>query len=106
MLRGSKGRNQAQGAFGESSGEEYRMDVDDKEPPFDENDATTVLECYFKHDPNKDKSKGVVEIAKELSVQLRPRVKLDEIRATLSKHQAFQIVSQSHWIFKKVFRSM
>jgi len=48
MPRGSKRRNQAQSASGrrwssvkvssssESSGEEYRMDVDDKESPFDE----------------------------------------------------------------------
>ncbi|CAF4706191.1 unnamed protein product, partial [Didymodactylos carnosus] len=45
--------------------------------------------------PNKGKSKGLVEVSKELGVQLPAKVKLDEIREILSKHRAFQNVSQS-----------
>lgn len=101
MPRGSKRRNQSQGALGrrwssvkvpscsDPLGEEYKMDVD-------ENGSTKVLECYFKHGPNKDKSKGLVEIAKDLGVPLPPKVKLDEIRAILSQHRAFQNVNESH----------
>lgn len=65
----------------------------------DENDVTKVIECYFKQGPNKGKSKGLVELCKGLGVQLPASVKLDEIRGMLSKHRAFQNVSDSHLIF-------
>ncbi len=65
----------------------------------DENNATKIIDCYFKGETNKDKSKGLVELCKELGVQLPAMVKLDEILEILSKHQAFQNVSESHSAF-------
>lgn len=69
----------------------------------DENGATKVVDCYFKYGVNKDKSKGLVELCKELGVQLPAKVKLDKIREILSKHRAFQNVSEIHSIFLKIF---
>ncbi|CAF4228267.1 unnamed protein product, partial [Rotaria sordida] len=56
----------------------------------DENGATKVIDCYFKEGAYKDQSKGLVELAKELSVQLTAKAKLDEICIILSEHRAFQ----------------
>ncbi|CAF4585544.1 unnamed protein product, partial [Rotaria sp. Silwood2] len=56
----------------------------------DENNATKIIDCYFKQGANKGKSKGLVEVCKDLGVQLPAKVKLDEIREILSKHRAFQ----------------
>ena len=76
----------------------YRCPVQEIEY-VDEHGSSKGLECYFKQCPSKDKSKGLVEIAKELGVLLPPKVKLDEIREILSKHRAFQNVSDIHFIF-------
>ncbi|CAF4183658.1 unnamed protein product [Rotaria sordida] len=65
----------------------------------DENGATKVIDCYFKEGAYKDQSKGLVELAKELSVQLTAKAKLDEICIILSEHRAFQNASESHFIF-------
>ena len=65
----------------------------------DENGSKTVIDCYFKKGPYKDPSKGLAELARELGVQLPPKAKLDEIRQELSKHPAFQNVSEHHSIF-------
>ncbi|CAF4979497.1 unnamed protein product [Rotaria sp. Silwood1] len=56
----------------------------------DENGATKVVDCYFKGGENKDKSKGLVELCKDLGVQLPAKIKLDEIREILSAHRAFR----------------
>ena len=82
--------------FGKSSG--TRCPVEQIEY-VDENGAKTVLDCYFKKGPYKDQSKGLAGLVKELGVQLPPRAKLDEIREELSKHRAFQNVSERHSIF-------
>jgi hypothetical protein len=65
----------------------------------DENGVIKVIDCYFKQGANEDKSKGLVELCKELGVQLPGKVKLDEIREILSNHRAFQNVSESLSIF-------
>ncbi|CAF5093017.1 unnamed protein product, partial [Rotaria sp. Silwood1] len=56
----------------------------------DDNGVAKVIDCYFKQGAYKDQSKGLVELAKELGVQLPAKAKLDEIRKLLSKHPAFQ----------------
>jgi len=68
----------------------------------DENGAIKVIDCYFKQGPYKDQSKGLAELAKELGVQLPPKAKLDEIREELSKHRAFQNVSEPFHILKYI----
>ena len=72
----------------------------------DENGTIQVIDCYFKQGPNKGKSKGLVEICKELGVQLPDKVKLDEIREILSKHRAFPNVSQNCFILIQIFYSI
>jgi hypothetical protein len=52
----------------------------------DESSGTKVIVCYFKFEENKGKSKGLVELCNDLGVQLPAKIKLDEIRETLSKH--------------------
>ncbi|CAF1537723.1 unnamed protein product, partial [Didymodactylos carnosus] len=60
----------------------------------DKNGVTKVIDCYFKQEENKSKSKGLVKLCKELGVQLPAKVKLDEIHKILSKHRAFQNVTK------------
>ena len=65
----------------------------------DENGVRQVIDCYFKQGPHKGKSKGFVEICKDLGVKLPNKAKLAEIYEKLAKHPAFQNVSQSDSIF-------
>ena len=67
----------------------------------DENGSTKVIDCYFKHAENEGKSKGLIELCKDLGVQLSAKIKSDEIREILSEHRAFQNVSESHSISLK-----
>ncbi|CAF5189048.1 unnamed protein product, partial [Rotaria sp. Silwood1] len=66
--------------FGKNIGTRYPVE---KIEHVDENGATKVIDCYFKQGTNKDKSKGLVELCKELGVQLPAKIKLDEIREIL-----------------------
>ncbi|CAF1567259.1 unnamed protein product [Didymodactylos carnosus] len=56
----------------------------------DENGVAKVVDCYFRGGENKDKSKGLVELCKDLGVQLPAKIKLDEIGEILSRHRAFR----------------
>ncbi|CAF1539185.1 unnamed protein product [Didymodactylos carnosus] len=56
----------------------------------DENGVQKLIDCYFKEGENKGKSKGLVELCKDLGVQLPAKIKLDDIRDILSMHRAFQ----------------
>jgi hypothetical protein len=69
----------------------------------DEKGIRKVIDCYFKHGENKDKSKGLVELCKDLGVQLPAKVKLEEIRKIFSKHRAFQNVSEIRFILLKMY---
>lgn len=51
-----------------------------------------VLHCFFQSGPHKGKSKGLIELAKELEIKLPPKIKLDELRELLSDHPAFKTV--------------
>ena len=72
----------------------------------DENSATKTIDCYLKQGPYRKQSKGLVELAKELGVQLPDKVKLDEIREILSRHRAFQNVSQGYLVIFKMLCSI
>jgi glycerol-3-phosphate cytidylyltransferase-like family protein len=89
--------------FGKNIGTQCKVE---KIEYVDENGATQVIDCYFKQGPNKGKSKGLVEICEDLGVQLPKKVKLADIHKILSKHPAFQNVSQSHFIILKIFYSI
>ena len=53
-----------------------------------------TIQCYFTSGPLKEKSKGLLKIAKELEISLHDNVKLKELKV-LSKHQDFQNVRKS-----------
>jgi hypothetical protein len=55
----------------------------------DSHGSKQTLDCYFREGPNKGKSKGLVEIAKELNVKIAPTMKLEELRKQLVDHPAF-----------------
>jgi hypothetical protein len=61
----------------------------------DEDGNPHIIDCYFKDGENKGKSKGLIEICKDLGIQLPPKIKLEEIRELLSGHPAFQNVSEA-----------
>ena len=61
----------------------------------DENGVKQSIHCYIESGPNKNKSKGLLEIAKELNVPVPPKCKLDQLRNLLGHHPAFQNVSGS-----------
>ncbi|CAF4179675.1 unnamed protein product, partial [Rotaria sordida] len=67
----------------------------------DENGAKKVIDCYFKQGPYRDQSKGLVELAKELGVQLPAKAKLDEIRELLAEHRAFKNVTKLEMLARK-----
>ena len=50
---------------------------------------------------HRDKSKGLVELANDLNVPIRPSMKLPEIRALLSSHPAFQNISRLETLARK-----
>jgi hypothetical protein len=54
-----------------------------------------VLYCYFQSGPDQGKSKGLLELAKELEVNLPSKIKLDNLRDLLSDHPAFKTVINS-----------
>ena len=67
----------------------------------DDHGSQKVLDCYFKDGPNKGKSKGLVELCRDLGVALPQKIKLHEVRETLAKHPAFQNVSMAHFIIRE-----
>ncbi|CAF1409850.1 unnamed protein product [Didymodactylos carnosus] len=54
----------------------------------DENGAIKVIDCYFQRGETKHKSKGLVELCKDLGIQLPDKAKLKEIHEILSTHRA------------------
>lgn len=50
------------------------------------------IETYFKSGPNSGRSKGLLEIAKELNIQIMAKIKLEELRRKLDQHPAFRNV--------------
>jgi len=78
----------------------------DKIEYIDENGVTQVINCRFGQGPNKGKGKGLVELSKDLGVQLPDRIKLNEIREILAKHQAFQKEGRIYFIFLMKYYSM
>ncbi|CAF1460445.1 unnamed protein product [Didymodactylos carnosus] len=60
----------------------------------DENGAIKVIDCYFQRRENKDRSKGLVELCKDLDIQLPDKAKLKEMHEILSTRRAFQNVTK------------
>jgi hypothetical protein len=75
--------------FGKSIGTRCPVDVIE----YDEDDVKKTIQCYFHSGPNKNKSKGLWEIAKELNIALPSKCSLVQLRELLNRHPAFQIVN-------------
>ena len=59
---------------------------------YDENGVHQVVKCYFQSGENRNKSKGLLQIAKELSISILPKCKLVQLREIIGQHPAFQTV--------------
>ena len=57
--------------------------------------------CYFTRGKHRSNSKGLVELAKDPNVPIRPSMKLPEIPALNSSHPAFQNISRLETLARK-----
>ena len=64
----------------------------------DSQGSKQTLDCYFREGPNEGKSKGLVEIAKELKVKAPSTLKLKELRKLLADHPAFTNVRRNFFL--------
>ncbi|CAF1309414.1 unnamed protein product [Adineta ricciae] len=62
---------------------------------------TVSVSCYFTKGEHRGKSKGLVELAKDLHISIGSRMKLPEIRGLFSTHPAFQNVSRLENLARK-----
>jgi len=68
---------------------------------FDDAGKLISISCYFTTGEDRGKSKGLLELAKELQVLVRPSMKLAEVRTLLAQHPAFQNVSKLEILGRK-----
>ncbi|CAF4766921.1 unnamed protein product, partial [Rotaria sp. Silwood2] len=73
----------------------FRKNIDSRCPvdvieDYDENDIKKTIQRFFSSDPHENKSKGLLELAKELNITLPTKCSLSELRKLLSEHPAFQ----------------
>ena len=88
--------------FGKSIGSRCLVEVIEY---YDDNNLKKTIDCCFRKGPNKNKSKGLLELAEELGVVPSEKCSLSELRTLLSQHSAFQPVSNyvAHFISYKPF---
>ena len=67
--------------FGKSIGSRCPIDIIEY---YDHNNSKEFLQSYFQSGPNKNKSKGLLELAKELNIQLPVPCTLSQLRKLLS----------------------
>ena len=68
---------------------------------FGDDGQLVSISCYFLQGEHKGKSKGLVELSKDLNVPISSSIKLAEIRNTFSSHLAFQNVSKLEMLARK-----
>ena len=68
---------------------------------FNDHGQLVSISCYFLQGEHKGKSKGLVELSKDLSMPISSSMKLAEIRNILSSHSAFQNVSKLEILARK-----
>ncbi|CAF0983388.1 unnamed protein product, partial [Didymodactylos carnosus] len=56
----------------------------------DENGDLQLIPCHFENDPNVGKTKGLLELAKDLNVNVPAGCLLPQLRDLLSQHPAFK----------------
>ena len=67
----------------------------------DSQGKSVSVPCHFTSGPDRGKSKGLVELAKDLNIPLTTHMTLSEIRALMSTHPAFQNVSRLETLARK-----
>ncbi|CAF3885734.1 unnamed protein product [Rotaria magnacalcarata] len=60
----------------------------------DDKGKVISISCRFTTDDHRGKTKGLLELAKELKLPCLPSIKLTELRTLLAQHAAFQNVSK------------
>ena len=68
---------------------------------FNDHGQLVSISCYFLQVEHKGKSKGLVELSKDLNMPVSSSMKLAEIRNVLSSHPAFQNVSKLEMLARK-----
>ena len=61
---------------------------------YDDNEVKQVVECYFSSGPHKNKSKGLLQLAKELNIVLPTKYSLSQLREIFSRHPALETVNK------------
>ena len=67
----------------------------------DDQNQDVSISCYFANGEHRGKSKGLLMLAKDLSISVDPPVKLAELRTILTSHAAFQKVSRLENLARK-----
>ena len=67
----------------------------------DDTGKLIYISCYFTSGEHCGKTKGLLELAKELKVPFLPTIKLAELRTLLAQHPAFQNVSKLEILGRK-----
>ncbi|CAM4846024.1 unnamed protein product, partial [Rotaria magnacalcarata] len=73
--------------FGKNIGSRCPVDVIEH---YDENDIKKTIQCFFSSGPHQNKSKGLLQLAKELNIILPAKCSLSQLRELLSEDPAFQ----------------
>ena len=68
---------------------------------FNDDGQLVSISCYFLKVEHKRKSRGLVELSKDLNMPISSSMKLAEIRNILSSHPAFQNVSKLEMLARK-----
>ena len=76
--------------FGKTIGSKCPIDIIEY---YDHNTNKKILQCYFQSGPNKNKRKGLLELAKELNISVPLPCTLPQLRELLSRHPPFETVS-------------
>ena len=74
--------------FGKGIGTQCKVDTIE----YLENGKSKLMHCRFPSGVNQGKTKGLLEIAKELKVKLPVRINLDDLRSLMADHPAFKTV--------------
>ena len=59
----------------------------------DKSGKQLTIDCFFTSGANKGQSKGLLNLAKELGIDIPPKVKLEELKRLLNLHEAFKNVN-------------
>ena len=68
---------------------------------FNDDGHLVSISCYFLPVKHKGKSRGLVELSKDLNMPINSSMKLAEIRNILSSHPAFQNLSKLEMLARK-----